>query len=103
MAGFGYIEVSVHHMDVRQGLSLGLPYGSRVLFRASLRIWEHFRSSMSRTLDVMRARLDGYPSQSGVMGIGTWNSFFIVGTSGVDDKIHTVMWLDPPAETEGTG
>jgi hypothetical protein len=76
MVGFGYIEVSVHHMDVRPGLShwgfYRMDQGScfSLLRFASLRIWDPlFEASMSRVLDVMRVRLDGYPLQSGGHGV----------------------------------
>ena len=63
MVGFGYIEVSVHHMELRPGLLLGayrMGQGSPV-FRASLRC---AFGAISRSkacpapLDLMRARLD---------------------------------------------
>jgi len=72
MVGFGYIEVSVHHMDVRPGPPLGLPYGIKGLvscFAAHL-------GAFSKQ-GVPRPRCDAgqirwLSLQSGVMGIETW-------------------------------
>jgi hypothetical protein len=76
MVGFGYIEVSVHHMDARPGFSL---IGATVWIKGPLSCFAaHLGSIFSKqhaacpALDVMRVRLDdGYPTRAGVMGIET--------------------------------
>lgn len=91
MVGFGYIEVSVHHMDLRPGLSrIGayrMDQGGPVF---ALRFAAHpgpflEAKHVPRPSIVMRARLDWLSllGQSGVMGVETWS--LLSCTSGVDD------------------
>jgi hypothetical protein len=52
----------------------------------------YFRSSMSRALDVMPVRLDGYPSQP-ERGHGDRNVvLFIVALVAFDDKLYTFRY-----------
>ena len=102
MVGSGYIEVSVHHMDARPGPLIGATVwirGSCFVLRCAFRSI-YFRSSMFRALDVIPVRLDGYPLPP-ERGHGDRNvGLFYYRTSGVHDKIHSVMWIGPAERIE---